>query len=177
MKGSKVASRYAQALLELAVEQQVLDSVAGDMKFFHEVCAENRDLELMLASPIVRADKKIAVVKAVFDQFEKVSMTFIELIAKNGREAMLPEIAEAFGDLLKAYKGIVPVTITSARPLDAAVKDSILKKVQAQAKGTLEVTEEIDETLIGGFIVRMDDKMIDASVSSQFVQLKQRLTR
>ena len=177
MKGSKVASRYAQALLDLAIENQVVDAVAGDMKFFRQVCAENRDFELMLASPVVRADKKVAVVKAVFDQFEKLSMMFVELIAKNGREAMLPEIADAFDTLLKAHLGIIPVTLISARPLDASVKDTILNKIQAQAKGKLEVTEEIDESLIGGFVVRLDDKMIDASVASQLGQLKQRLTR
>lgn len=177
MRGSKAASRYAQALLDLAIEQNVVDAVAGDMKYLSEVSEANHDFELMLASPIVRTDKKLDVMKAVFDQFEKVSMLFIELIAKNGREAMLPDIAASFATQLRAYRGIVPVTIVSAVQLDGAVKDSIMKKVQASIAGTLEVSEEIDPELIGGFVVRVGDRMIDASVSSQLTQLKQRLTR
>lgn len=177
MKGSKAAIRYAQALLDLAIEQGNLDSVAGDMKYFSEVCAENREFELMLASPIVRSDKKVEVIKEIFGQFEKVSTLFIELIAKNGREAILPLIASSFEDLLKAHKGIVPISITTAVKLDDSVKKSILAKVQAHVKGTLEVTEHIDSSLIGGFVVRMGDQQIDASVASQLMDLKQRLTK
>lgn len=177
MKGSKTANRYAQALLDLAIERNVLEVVAGDMKFLSIVCAENHDFELMLASPIVRADKKIAVLKAVFTHFDALSTQFIELIAKNGREAILPEIAIAFEAQLNAHKGILPVTITSATKLDDSVRKSILEKIQQHFSGTFAVTEEVDETLIGGFIVKMDDQMIDASVASQLTQLKQRLTK
>lgn len=176
MKSSKSASRYAQALLDLAIEQGNLESVAADMKYLSVVCAENRDLELMLLSPIVKADKKIAVLNAVFDQFDAVSKSFIELIAKNGRESILPQIADAFEGLLKAHKGIVPVTLVSASKLDEGVKKTILAKVQSMAHGTLEVSEEIDPALIGGFLVKMGDHQIDASVASQLGKLKQRLT-
>jgi F-type H+-transporting ATPase subunit delta len=177
MRGSKGATRYAQALIELAVEKNILDTVAVDMQLFQQVCKENREFELMLASPIVRSDKKMEVLKAVFGNFQEMSMKFLELIAKNGREAILPDIAMAFEVQLKAFKGIIPITLVSAKKLDDAVKTSILAKVQAYVTGTLEVTEEIDDSLIGGFIVKMDDQMIDASVASQFTELKQRLTK
>jgi F-type H+-transporting ATPase subunit delta len=177
MKSSKSAGRYAQALLDLSIEKGNLESVAADMKFFATVCQDNRDLELMLESPIVKADKKIAVLTAVFDQFDAVTKSFMQLIVKNGREGILPQIAASFEGILKAHKGIIPVTLISAKKLDGSVKDSILAKVQGMAKGTLEVTEEIDESLIGGFMVRMGDHQIDASVSSQLGKLKQRLTK
>lgn len=177
MKSSKSASRYAQALLDLSIEKGNLESVAADMKFFATVCDENRDLELMLESPIVKADKKIAVLTAVFEQFDPMSKSFLALIVKNRREGILPQIAAAFDGILKAHKGIVPVTLVSAKKLDASVKATILSKVQTMANGTLEVTEEIDESLIGGFMVRMGDHQIDASVSSQLGKLKQRLTK
>lgn len=177
MKSSKSAPRYAQALLDLSVEQGNLEAVAADMKYLADVCAENRDLELMLESPIVKADKKLAVLNAVFDQFDKVTKSFVELIVKNGREGILPQIAATFDAQLKAFKGIVPVTLISAKPLDASVKKTILNTLEGSVKGTLEVTEKIDADLIGGFIVRLDDKQIDASVASQLSQLKTRLTR
>lgn len=177
MKSSKSATRYAQALLDLSVEQGNLDAVAADMKFMADICAENRELELLLQSPIVKADKKMAVLNAIFDQFDKVTKSFVELIVKNGREGFLSQIAASFEGLLKAYKGIVPVKLVSAKPLDAGVKKTILGNLEKFVKGTLEVTEEVDSDLIGGFIVRMGDHQIDASVASQLGQLKQRLTR
>jgi F-type H+-transporting ATPase subunit delta len=177
MKGTKVAGRYAKALLELAIEQNKVDSVSGDMNFLAEVSTGSRDFELLIASPIIHADKKIAIFEKVFEQFETMTMSFVRLITKNGRESMLPAIAEAFSAQVKAHKGIVPITVVSAVPLDASTRDKILAKVQSGVHGTLEVTEKIDESLIGGFIVRMGDMQIDASVSSQFNNLKQRLTR
>ena len=96
MKSTKVAARYAKALLELAIEQKKVDSVYGDMRFLLQTNNEARDFELLIASPIVKADKKIEVFKIVFEQFEEVTMSFVALITKNGREAYLPAIAEEF---------------------------------------------------------------------------------
>jgi F-type H+-transporting ATPase subunit delta len=177
MKSSKVAIRYAQALLDLAVENNNLENVNRDMSYLSQVNNENRDFQLLLSSPVIKADKKVAVLNEIFGQFEEVSTAFMALITKNGREALLPEIAEAYHELVKEKKGIVSVTIVSATKLDGAVKKQILDKIQATTKGTLEVTEEIDASLIGGFVVKMGDTQIDASVASKFAQLKQRLTR
>lgn len=177
MKSTKVATRYAKALLELAIEQKKVDSVLGDMQFILQVNNDTKDLELLFASPIIKTDKKIAIFKMIFDQFEELSMSFIELITKNRREGYLPLIAQEFEAQVKAHKGIVPITLTSAVPFDAKTKEAILAKVQSSVNGSLEVTEVVDEELIGGFMVRMGDIQVDASVSNQFNKLKQRLTR
>ena len=177
MKGTKVASRYAKALLDLAVEQKKVDSVLGDMHFLFQTNNDAREFELLIASPIIDAEKKIAVFKLVFEQFEEVTMSFVALITKNGREALLPAIAQEFDAQVKSYKGIVPMTLVSAVPIEQETKESIIRKVQGAVKGTLEITEEIDESLIGGFVVKMGDTQIDASVLNQFNNLKQRLTR
>ena len=177
MKSTKVASRYAKALLDTAIEQKKIDSVLGDMNFLHQLNNESHDFELLIASPIVKGEKKIEIFEKVFDSFEEVSMSFVKLITKNGREAYLPAIAESFETQVKEYKGIVPVTITTATELDKATKEAIVQKIEAKVNGQLEVIEKIDESLIGGFIVRMGDTQIDASVLSQFNNLKQRLTR
>lgn len=177
MKSTKVATRYAKALLELAIENNKIDSILGDMNYLLSANAETRDFELLLKSPIIKADKKIAIFEVIFDQFESVTKAFVELITRNGREALLPEIAQAFDTQVKEFKGIVPVTIVSATPLTEQTRNTIIAKVQASVKGSLEVTEKIDASLIGGFVVKMDDKQIDASVVSQLNNLKQRLTR
>lgn len=177
MKSTKVASRYAKSLLEIALEQKNVDSVLGDMKFLLQTDIETKDFELLIASPIINADKKIEIFEKIFDQFEVVSMNFVKLIIKNGREEFLPEIARSFESQVKEYKGIVPITITTASTLDTATKAKIVAKVQETVKGELEIEEKIDASLIGGFVVRMGDMQIDASIANQFNNLKQRLTR
>lgn len=177
MKSTKVASRYAKSLLEIAIEQKNVDSVLGDMKFLLQTNNETRDFELLIASPIINADKKIEIFEKVFDQFEAVSMNFVKLITKNGREEFLPEIARSFEAQVKEYKGIVPITIITASALDNATRSKIVAKVQETVKGQLEIEEKIDASLIGGFMVRMGDMQIDASIANQFNNLKQRLTR
>ncbi len=80
MKGTKVAGRYATALLELAIEQNKIEQVSADMKYLLEANNETRDFQLLLDSPIVNATKKIAIFEEVFGQFEELSMSFVKLI-------------------------------------------------------------------------------------------------
>ena len=177
MKSTKVAARYAKALLELAVEQNKVERIADDMRQLSNVNTEVADFAILLNSPVINADKKMNIFKELFGSFDQLSMMFIELITKNRREYLLGEIAHSYEAQLKESKGIIPVTLISAVKLNEQTKKDIIGKVQASVKGTLEVTEEIDESLIGGFIIRMDDKQVDASVSSQLASLKQTLTR
>ena len=90
---------------------------------------------------------------------------------------MLPAIAASFDMLVKDHRGIVPVTIITASKMDSETRDALLTKIKSSVKGELELTERIDESLIGGFLVEMGDIQIDATVLNQFNNLKQRLTR
>ena len=176
MKGSSVAIRYATSLLEMALEKENLDQVANDMAYMYQTAEENDELVSLFKSPIVDASKKLEIIKQIFDQFEGLTMEFVELVVKNQREDHLKDISGTFGDLVKAHKGIVPVELVTATKLDDATRKNILAKVEASVSGTLEVSEVIDPEIIGGFVVRMGDRRIDASVSSQFNKLKQTLT-
>lgn len=177
MKGTRAASRYAKALLELAIEQNSVDAVLTDMKYVASVAEASQEFGLLVQSPIVNADKKIAIFQQLFGSFQKLSLSFIELITKKGREADLVGIAISFEDQVNQYKGITPLTIISAVALTDDTKAKILAKVKDLAPGKVEITEKIDASLIGGFIVRADDKQIDASVANQLNNLKQRLTK
>lgn len=177
MKSTKGATRYAKALLELAIEQNKLDTVEANMSYLSQVNNEVKEFHTLVNSPVINADKKMSAFAAIFPSFDVMTTSFLNLIIKNKRESMLPEIAKSFIKQLKAHKGITPITIVSASALNEATKTAILAKVQTSVNGTLEVTEEIDPTLIGGFIIQLDDKQIDTSIASQFNNLKQRLTR
>ncbi len=177
MKSTKAASRYAKALLELAIEKNRIDQVTSDISTLLQANNETKEFQLFLDSPVINAEKKNSIFKVLFPKFDEITTLFIELITKNGREAMIPQIADSFEAQLKAHKGIVPVTLISAQALDSKTKETIIAKVQSTIKGILEVTEQIDASLIGGFVVKIGDNRIDASVANQLENLKQRLTR
>ena len=177
MKSTKVASRYAKALLEIAKEQNKVSSVLKDMNFILQINKTTNDFESLISSPIISAEKKNETFEKVFDQFEDVSKSFVKLITDNRRESSLPSIAQSFILQVKDYEGITPITITSAIPLDKSVRDIIVTKIQNSVKDKLEIKEQIDESLIGGFVVKMGDMEIDASISNQFNNLKKRLVR
>lgn len=170
MKSTKSAIRYSKALLELAVEQNKVDLILKDMDFFFHSSRDNNDLLVFLKSPVIRADKKLNVLNELFSHFNVLTTSFIQLIVKNGRESLLPEIAASFITLVKDHKGIVPLTLISATTLSKESKDKILSKIKIS--GQIELTELIDEKLIGGFVVRIGDIQIDASVNNQLKKLK-----
>ena len=176
MKATKSASRYAKALLELAIEQNKTTEVSNDMKAFLEAYDSTREFQLFLDNPIIKADKKAEIIKEVFSNFDVLTSSFINLIIKNRREGALAQIAESYGMQLNKHLGIIPVTIVSAQKLEAATKKTILSKLEAYMTGTLEVEEKIDPSIIGGFIIEMGDTQIDASIANKIKNLKVSLT-
>lgn len=171
--GSKVASRYAQALLDLAVEKNSLEKVNADMVNLSEVCSDSKDLTGVLKSPVISPFKKVEILQSIFGkQMTEMSLAFMSLIVKNSRANILPEIAESFIALTKKHNHILDVYLTSAAVLDGSVKEVILKKIQAKHSGTVNLIEKIDPSLIGGFVVRMEDEQLDASIANQLTNLK-----
>jgi F-type H+-transporting ATPase subunit delta len=173
MKSNKSAVRYATALLELAIEHNNVELIEKDILQLIQTAEEVHDFQVFLSSPLIITDKKIAILKQIFKDFNPTTLDFLSLVANNGRESIMIVIANQFISLLKAHRGIVPITIISAQQLEESTKQSILSKISATISGTPEITEQIDAELIGGFIVRMGDHQIDASVANQLKRLKQ----
>lgn len=178
MNYSIVASRYAKSLLGLAIERKELESCFKDMKIVFETCHSSKDLSIMLKSPVIRADKKIAVLTAVFGKsVSELSMGFINIITKKKREMHLEGIAYAFMDQYKKYNNITTAKVSTAIALDKALKDKILAIVKTKATGDVELVEEVNEELIGGFVLKIDDTQLDASVQHQLKELKKNFNK
>ena len=129
-----------------------------------ETCKNSRDLVLLLKSPIIKTDKKISILNETFGgKIGSISLSFLNLIAKRNRESYVPEIAIAFIHAYKAFKGIVSAEVISAVPLDDASRKSITEFV-ARFSDKVELTERVDEKIIGGFIVRVGDRQYDDSI-------------
>ena len=174
MAQTKVGSRYAKAFLGLVNEKGKLDVAIKDMEMVHKTISENRDLQVLLKSPVINTDKKVGILKKIYEkQVSDVTMLYLELITKNRREGVLGEIAEAFIAQYKAMKDITTATVTSAAVLSDAAKKRIEEIVQKEVGGTVELSMEVNPELIGGFILRIGDKQLDTSILSKISELKQ----
>jgi F-type H+-transporting ATPase subunit delta len=175
MPNPRLASRYAKSLLDLAVEQKQLDATLKDIELLHSISKQSRDFTNMLRSPIIKADKKHTIINAVIgDNISALSKAFINLLVTKGREANLPEIAEAFISQYKVLNNIKTVKLTTATPVSDAVKQAIHNKVLASmpANVKVELKEEVNPELIGGFVLQMDDKLFDASIRRDLNDVK-----
>jgi F-type H+-transporting ATPase subunit delta len=167
MLNPRLAGRYAKALLDLSIEQQSLEEVYNDMQFLQAVSVSNKDFVIILKSPVISPEKKIAILDAVTKgKIGILSFSFIRLLVTKGRELNLPEIANAFIEQYKKYKKIYPVTLTTAQPVTEELKTEIVNKVKSQSGiENIELTSEVDEELIGGFVLQMGNTLVDASIA------------
>lgn len=179
MQNPRLASRYAKSLIDIAQEMNVLEDVLDDMELVQQICQSNRDLVLMLKSPVVKADKKGAVLHAVLEgRMQQVSMSFIDLLVSKGRENYLPEIAEAFYNQYKEMKQIRTVQLTTAVAIDEQLRKLIYDKVAASVQdGHVELKTSVDEQLIGGFTLEIGDKLFDASIRRDLADIRKQFTR
>ncbi|WP_114782025.1 ATP synthase F1 subunit delta [Botryobacter ruber] len=172
MSNIRVASRYAKSLIELASEKGVLEQVQEDMLLFSQVVSQNRDFQLLLQNPIVKSNKKLAIIKSVFGQkVSSLTMAFFDIVARKNREPLLEAAAKEFGNQYNVLKGIQVATVTSAMPLTPALRNQITAQVAAQTGKKVTLVEKVDPALIGGFILRVGDQQVDSSVRYNLIKL------
>ena len=177
MSEYRVSSRYAKSLVELAQEKGKLEEVKNDMVLFRDTCDENRDLSLMLKSPIIGHLKKAEVLKQLFGgKVSEMTISFIDLLCKKTREFLLYPISKEFINQYNIVKGVQRATVISAAPLTASAKEEINKVIVEMTGKTVELEEQIDESLIGGYILRVGDKQIDDSVQNRLENLRAELS-
>jgi F-type H+-transporting ATPase subunit delta len=172
-----VASRYAKSLIDLSVEHKQLEETRKDMKTVKQVCDENHDFVVLLNSPIVKTDKKVEVLNAVFGgKISKLSLSFLTLLSNKRRESYIPEIAVAYDEQFKTTKHITTAVITTATGLDSNLKSRVLEIViQSAGAGTVELVEKVDAEILGGFVLSISDKQLDQSVKRKLNDLRKNL--
>lgn len=168
-----VASRYAKSLIDLAVETKQLEEVRKDMLLIKSVCNTNHDFVLLLESPVVKTDKKMAIFKTIFEgKISNTTQAFLNIIAAKRREGYIDDIAKAFDDQYKLHKNITTVTVETAVALDAKLKQEILTLVKKSVTGEIDLVEKVVPSLIGGFILTINDKQVDQSVKRKLNDLR-----
>ena len=174
MSVQRIASRYAKSLIELAQEQNKLEVVTEDIKTF-KTLLDNRDLYLLLKSPVVGTDKKKQIFKALFEgKFDQLTSSFLDVLTTKVRESYMPEIVDEYMAQYKRIMHISTVKVTTASPLSedalASIKAKLLDSDATDQK--VEIIPVVDPELIGGFVLEFDDRIYDASLASKLEGLK-----
>ncbi|HNM23994.1 MAG TPA: ATP synthase F1 subunit delta [Saprospiraceae bacterium] len=179
MSVTRIATRYAKSLIDLAVDQNKLEVVSNDVHTLRDA-AKNRDLYLLLKSPIVHADKKTAVLDALFKgKVDDLTLAYLHLLINKGREGYIPEIAAEFVSQYKTMKGITTVRLITATPVSDAVMNDLRNKIleSGVTTATLDIETKVDPELIGGFVLEFDQKRYDASVAHKLEELKNQFSK
>ncbi|MCL4124318.1 UNVERIFIED_CONTAM: hypothetical protein GTU68_066505 [Idotea baltica] len=176
MAGARAAIRYAKAVLSLASDQKTADTVNTDMKLIANTIAESQDLSDALKSPVVSSAIKKSILLEVFKNADKTTLSLINLLMTNNRIDILGDVAVKFNELFDESKGIELATVTTAVALTDALKSKVLAKAKELTGKDVEVENIVDESIIGGFILRVGDVQYNASIANQLSKLKQEFT-
>ncbi|PCJ64130.1 MAG: F0F1 ATP synthase subunit delta [Bacteroidetes bacterium] len=176
MASSRIAIRYSKSLLDLAKEGGQIEEVKNDMDVVLAICADSKDLSNLLKSPIVKAEDKKAVLSKVFKNTTDTTKNFISFLIDKKREEELPMVASYFISSYNDMKGIARATVISA----VSLSDETLTQMKSYVEGILgkediELTNEVDPAIIGGIIVKHEDKLLDKSVSKELREIRKQL--
>jgi F-type H+-transporting ATPase subunit delta len=165
MNNPRLAQRYAKSLIDSAVELNQLDAVHSDILLLKSVM-KNREFVLMLDSPVIKPDKKFKIINAITTgKISKITEVFVHLLCKKNREANLPGVVDSFITQYNTIKGLHNATLTTAWPISEDLVNTFVSKIKTSSSiDNLKLETAVDEKLIGGFVLEMEGKLIDASI-------------
>jgi F-type H+-transporting ATPase subunit delta len=169
-----IAERYGLALYELADEAKHLDEVAGDLADLKELIADSEELTKLLRSPLINRDDKAGAMAAILEQggANELTRRFVGVAAENSRLFALAAMIEAYLDELARRRGEITAEVTSARALNDEQLQQLTESLRAKLGGKIAVEPKVDPSLIGGLVVRVGSRMIDASLKTKLQRLQ-----
>lgn len=176
--GSKAAIRYAKAVLQQATDTNVAEDVFNDMQSVFATIKGSNELRLVLKSPVVKLnDKKEALLK-IFANQSSATKSLINVLISNKRIDQLGGVASSYIDLYNEVKGVKVAKVTTAVALTSELEEKVLGKVKELTGSTLVTLEnEIDPSILGGFILRVGDLQYDASIADQLDNIKREFSK
>jgi F-type H+-transporting ATPase subunit delta len=175
MNDSKISVRYAKALFQAAEEAKVLPQVMQDMDLIMKIYTLD-DFRAVLESPIVKtSDKKKVTEKLFTGKISVLSTSFIDLLLTNKRESHLPNIARNFKSLYKKNQGILAAEIVVSEPIDKVQSEKFRILLKKTFNSEIELEQSVKPSIMGGFILRVEDEQFDASVTSGLAKIKKQL--
>lgn len=173
MLTSKVAKRYAQGLLDFSAETGSVQSIFDEMKDVIKIMEQSKELNSFFATPFIDAKKKQNAATQIFDKFSQTTKNFINLVIKQGRETQLKNIAQEYINKVEDINGIQRITLTSATQLSQENIENILKSTSLFDAGKkYDIKTTINPEILGGYILRVGDQQVDASVKTKLSNLR-----
>lgn len=172
MLTSKVAKRYAQGLLDFTQESGNTESVFAEMKDVVKIMSESKELNQFLNTPFIDARKKDAVALEIFKNFSPVSKNIIRLVIKQGREAQLKNIGQEFINKVEDIKGTQRISLVTATKLSEQNIQKIIADSNMTNVSNYDLETIIKPEILGGYILRVGDQQIDASVKTKLNNIK-----
>ena len=176
MAGARAAIRYAKAVLSLASNDKEASAINEDMKLIASTIAENEELRDVLQSPVITSTVKKSIILEIFKKANKATLNLVDTLISNNRLDILGHVASKYNQLYDESKGIQLATVTTAVALSADLKKQVLAKAKELTGNDIEVENIIDESIIGGFILRIGDVQYNASIANQLSKLKREFT-
>ncbi len=173
---STINVRYAKAFFLTAKEKKLLDTFKTDIQLISEVCNSSTDFILLLESPVVKISLKEKLVTEIFKgKVHETTLNFLILIIRKKREVHIPGICRNFLELTRKDQNIKSALLVTATEVPAAMIDKISSLLEKQLKSKIELSGKVDENIIGGMVLRLEDIQYDASVATQIKKIKQKL--
>ncbi len=176
MSDSRPAIRYAKAILDLAVEKKTTDALEKDMRSIVSTISESSELREMLASPVVHLSQKKNALLEIFKGSHSITEEAISMLANNKRINMLNEVALKYLILNERLKGQDVAFVTTAVALTPDLEKKVLEQVARLTEKKVTIQNKIDESIIGGFILRVGDLQYDTSIANKLSNLKREFT-
>lgn len=176
MAQSRAAVRYAKAVLDLAKDQKLAAAINADMKSIVDAVADSNDLKEMLVSAAVPFAVKKSALLAIFKNLNPLSVNLIDSLIQNKRIHILSEVAQKYNALFDESQGKQDAKVTTAVALTKELEAQVLAKVKELTGKDAEITNVIDPSILGGFILRIGDIQYDASIANKLNKLKREFT-
>ena len=169
-----LSDRYASALYSLATEEKCIEKVISDLEKIMKYNIENKDFYLLLQNPLISSNDKKMILNYIFEKnnAHTIIIKFLETLSKNKRFSILINIINRVNEIEDEKKGSVKTEITSAKNLDNIQKDKIYKQLQSKLGQKLSVKYNVDESIIGGLIIKYGSTMIDSSLINKINKIK-----
>ncbi len=174
---SRVAKRYTKAIFELAQEQKIIDVIEKDFVELGKLIGKSPEFADFLSNPLISEAKKISLLKEILNgKIQELTLHFLELLASKRRLRVLPEIIEEFRQMMLESQNIVEGELISAVQLSAEQVKAIKERLQQALGKTVQLEQKVEPQIIGGFVVRVQDVVIDSSIRLQLEKLREKLT-
>ncbi|MCF6365423.1 MAG: ATP synthase F1 subunit delta [Bacteroidales bacterium] len=177
MNTNRITVRYAKALFGLASEEEKAERINNDMHLIGET-AKIPDFRRFLENPVIFPSRKQVVFNKIFkEKVNELSLRFFKLLSDNKRETYLSSIARNYSELYRKFYGIKYVQLTTTFKIDDKLKKDISDIISTEFKTKVEMTEQVDKEIIGGFVLTVENLQYDASVATKLKNIKKELLK